>query len=776
MKKSLSRVLSLALVLAMLIGVMPMAMADEVITDHVGHEASAEGWTWELDEANSTPATCGKAGELKYNCTFVDSTTNAKCTSVKTVTDPIPEGAGSDGKCLFADKENSNTATCTAAGEKTQECSVCGATQKVPTEKLGHEWGTDGKCIRCDVMHYTVTVTPDSVTLKINSNSKSASLSATVVDNTDGTTVSDATITWSDDADDTVMTLSNGTVTAVATKLPDDVSYTVTATYAEKFSGTAAITLADGDVYIDQDSDYKSGTAGFITLNPVLRYVEGNKAVEGVTYSYKVKKGKASVDPNTGTVTSNSHGVSQIEITATWAGETKTKDIYVSFYEEFEVTVKSSKTKFHLEEDNVLSSVKVDGQSVSSLNNDSVYDILNYLSNDDTSFVKLWTSSNNSASGKLSSSSNVDYSTYGTVLYQSKLKPITFEQIAGKTGDAVIHFQLGNASADSPEYVVTATGTIEVNFGDVKADITYQTTKDAAVTFDEDDFDKFFDASKASGSLEYVVFGVDSTIPETGALYTDDTNSAKTVSSTMDFYYRYDSKENDGNYDYDLDEVTYEPYSRAKEAYTDLIPFTCYSTSSGVTVSGVVAIEVTDELPFTDVAEKDWYFDYVSYVYNKGIMNGTSSTKFSPNNTLTRGMVVTMLYRIEGEPSVASYDTFKDVDDDEWYYKAVEWAAKYGIVNGITATTFGPEQNITREQLAAILYRYADYKDLSTSTGSTKLTSFTDYKSVSSYAETAMKWAVYNTIINGRTATTLAPKGTATRAEAAKMLYVFLEG
>jgi len=160
-------------------------------------------------------------------------------------------------------------------------------------------------------------------------------------------------------------------------------------------------------------------------------------------------------------------------------------------------------------------------------------------------------------------------------------------------------------------------------------------------------------------------------------------------------------------------------------------------------------------------------------VVEEGIMNGTSDTTFSPNGTLTRGMVVTMLYRAAGEPFTNADIDFTDVADSAWYANAVAWAASHGIVEGVGNGMFAPDASITREQLATILYRYARSADMSTVHGSISLDDFKDGKSVSSYAEEAMQWAVYEKIMQGSDSN-LNPKNTATRAEAAAMFQRFL--
>lgn len=182
--------------------------------------------------------------------------------------------------------------------------------------------------------------------------------------------------------------------------------------------------------------------------------------------------------------------------------------------------------------------------------------------------------------------------------------------------------------------------------------------------------------------------------------------------------------------------------------------------------------EELDE-PFADVDELDWFYDAVVYVYNEGMMDGISATQFAPNSNLTRGMVVTMLYRLEGEPRVTGSSGFDDVASGAWYADAVTWAAENGIVNGVSDTEFAPNVNITREQLAAILYRYADYNDYDVS-GRDDLSEFTDRSSISSYALDAMRWAVDEGLITGITNTTIEPQGTATRAQAATMFMRFM--
>lgn len=175
------------------------------------------------------------------------------------------------------------------------------------------------------------------------------------------------------------------------------------------------------------------------------------------------------------------------------------------------------------------------------------------------------------------------------------------------------------------------------------------------------------------------------------------------------------------------------------------------------------------KLPFTDVSTSDWFYDDVAFVYENGLFSGTDSRSFSPNASMTRAMLVTVLYRLEGEPTVTGRSSFTDVRSGAYYEKSVIWAAANGIVTGTDSTSFSPDTKVTREQLAAILYRYAQYRKLDTD-ASAKLNSFTDADSVSAYASEALGWAVSEGLINGASGK-LMPKGDATRAQVAAILH-----
>lgn len=205
--------------------------------------------------------------------------------------------------------------------------------------------------------------------------------------------------------------------------------------------------------------------------------------------------------------------------------------------------------------------------------------------------------------------------------------------------------------------------------------------------------------------------------------------------------------------------------------------YTFAMPAGDVTVTGTFALEEEEEepwppFPFTDVPETMWYYDSVYYVYAHGLMNGTAATLFSPGNPTTRGMLVTILYRMEGSPQGAGWGPFTDVTPGAYYAQPIAWAAWNSIVNGITSTTFAPDRNVTREQMAAILYRYTAWKEWDVSQQG-NLFQFTDWQKVQTYARTPLAWAVASGLIQGKENQRLDPGGPATRAEVATILQRF---
>ncbi len=181
--------------------------------------------------------------------------------------------------------------------------------------------------------------------------------------------------------------------------------------------------------------------------------------------------------------------------------------------------------------------------------------------------------------------------------------------------------------------------------------------------------------------------------------------------------------------------------------------------------------------PFNDVKATDWYYSEVKYAVQNELFNGVSDDTFAPNSPLTRAMLVTILYRAEGEPEASASSEFSDIKASDWFGKAVIWASENGVVNGYDDGTFKPNANITREQIATIIYNFANYKKCDTSAAATTniVNQYTDSMTVSAYAIKGFRYVVGEGIMNGKTENTLNPKDNATRAEAATILRRFLE-
>ena len=218
--------------------------------------------------------------------------------------------------------------------------------------------------------------------------------------------------------------------------------------------------------------------------------------------------------------------------------------------------------------------------------------------------------------------------------------------------------------------------------------------------------------------------------------------------------------------DADGDKVSYR--DRGDGEYTFTMP------DSKVTVKAVFTKIVTG-LPFVDVASNAWYYDAVEYVYENELFEGMSAYIFGPNEPMNRAMLVTVLYRLEDEPRVTAANNFSDVVNNSWYEDAVLWANEHGIVEGYGNGLFKPLDNINREQIATIMYRYAIYKGMDTVTLEENLIGFVDGNKVSGWAVQAMNWAVGQGIFSGRGANNLEPQSNATRAEVAQIMMNYLE-
>ena len=291
----------------------------------------------------------------------------------------------------------------------------------------------------------------------------------------------------------------------------------------------------------------------------------------------------------------------------------------------------------------------------------------------------------------------------------------------------------------------------------------YKVMKDVTLTAEWD----YNGSSSSSGSTRYTVSVEDT---DNGSVEVSPTRASKgsTVTVTV--------KPDEG---YELDELTVTDKNGDRIKLTDKGDgkYTFQMPASKVTVEAVfTAVEPEPEgLPFTDVTSGDWFYDAVAYVYDKGMMEGTTDTTFAPAMNLTRSMIAQVLYNLEERPEAPGAAGFTDVAAGAWYADAVNWAAARGIVKGYDTGAFGPEDSVTREQLAAILYRYAQAKGYDTTRGGMAVREFSDSASISDWAQEAMAWAVNAQVLSGKGNGVLDPQGTATRAEVAQMLMNFGE-
>ena len=289
----------------------------------------------------------------------------------------------------------------------------------------------------------------------------------------------------------------------------------------------------------------------------------------------------------------------------------------------------------------------------------------------------------------------------------------------------------------------------------------YKVMKDVTLTAEWD----YNGSSSSSGSIRYTVSVEDT---DNGSVEVSPTRASKgsTVTVTV--------KPDEG---YELDELTVTDKNGDSVKLTDKGDgkYTFKMPASKVTVEAVFTAAKVEGLPFTDVTSGDWFYDAVAYVYDKGMMEGTTDTTFAPTMNLTRSMIAQVLYNLEERPEAPGAAGFTDVAAGAWYADAVNWAAARGIVKGYDTGAFGPEDSVTREQLAAILYRYAQVKGYDTTQGGMAVREFSDSASISDWAQTAMSWAVNAQVLSGKGNGVLDPQGTATRAEVAQMLMNFGE-
>lgn len=401
--------------------------------------------------------------------------------------------------------------------------------------------------------------------------------------------------------------------------------------------------------------------------------------------------------------------------------------------------------------------------------------------------------SDNKLSIKHQKSSGVEYYT-GTVDTTSGTKMVTFETngFSPFTISAVAAY-VGTTAYPTLQEAANAANsgdTIVVKNG-ASHDLTFTATKSvkvknetgAAVTVKFNGTDKKFgngetetfsytkpSSSSGGSSSGKTTFKVVTSAVNNGGVNASPSNAEKGATITITL---------SPDKGYKLDKLTVtdgsgKTVSTVKKSDT-VYTFTMPASAVKVGVSYVKATETPSETKFNDVSANDWFASAVDYVTGKGMMNGTADNTFSPKANTTRGMVVTVLYRLENQPSTSAA-SFTDVASGAYYANAVAWANANGIVSGYGSGKFGPNDKVTREQLAAILYRYAQYKKYDVSVGEdTNILSYDDAQSISSYAIPAIQWACGAGVVTGKSGSKLDPKGNATRAEVAAMLMRFCE-
>lgn len=802
---------------------------------------------------------------------------------VVTVTDQKDQPVSA--KEITWSSDDENVATVTRGSVK----AVAAGTAKI----TAHVVFPDGseQDLYCDVkVSNTYTISADDITVFVG---ETADIVPTVKDAA-GQVVTNASVGSSIKSGGDYITLEGLTVKGVKT----GVAY-VTLSYQPAGESNPAtkevkVTVTDGGIVCDNYSAPASYTNTH-TLTP--SYGKNGTYLKDVSFTYSAV-GAGKVDAN-GTVTCSGAGLTTVTITALIDNKSvDTKTVYVSFYadQDIEVTMKNGLNSFTFGSTTALTNGKaLSSQMLTTLNDNTavglfqygvLFDTLGTSTTAATLTIPTGTSSGSNPTKKIAVLSDLSNVTL-TVNSKSSSKSFTF----GYT------FRNGIGTGD----VILGAGTVTVNIGQSGGDIVYETDYSTPITFDEDDFEDFWNAyyTAASNTLSYVQFGVDSTTPKYGTLYTTSSKGTK-VTSTMKFQPNYRSS---SSY-YDLDAVYYVPSTSYTSAYSVEIPFTAYggTTTASYTLSGTVVIDlnnatttitsrgvvlgsgttsiadmmvsdyksktnmdlsyVTFTLPdvedgrlfynyssilnstrvaktdafyvspttsqlsldkvafipaagktgkvtlsytgydkngknpysgkivltvtaktksvtFTDVTTTySWAADSIDFLYYEDVVNGTSSTKFGPSASITRGDFMIMLYRAFLESDYKNYNVtsnFADVTKgtttySQETYQAVGVAKYLGIAKG-DGTKFNPKSSITREEAMTLIYRTLEAVKLDLEYTTSKTTSsFTDYSSVSSYARDSISYLIRHGIVIGSN-NKISPKSNITRAEMAVILH-----
>lgn len=808
MKKHMTRALALVLTVVMILGAVPFAMAETAIEVtaskydvwpgqtvtlrmNAGDNVTTSGVEWDNGEKANTisytvpedavgthtvgvKVTFGTPGDYTYETGSVTLNINTPADSIS-----ISGGAA---EAMVGESVTFSASTAPSGNDSDIDWSVApsGASVKDGRFKATEE-GTytitatakNGPSVDDDVTDTrTITVKPAAYRVSVSDatiglTSKTSTVSYTVTATTEGAEVPEVTPSFSVTSGSTYLSVDeNGLITP---KKAGTAEVTVTVTIdGQSYSGSGDITVTDkGAITCAQDMDEVNGDSASMTFE--LTGVEADSVAWTVsvsgeeTFSVSDSSFTGSTRATVTVEAEDGNGVAAVKVTADWGDNAASATFYISFYERnsFSVELADGVDEFDFDENDVFS--RVQGNSSGATRKS-----LQSMITDGAGTRVIFTEdrAGNSRIGRINCGNKSSFAQYDpddeNDYAITDLDELSFEVLG--EGEYELDFEVYDLV--NGKGLATSMGTITIITGEGgKGDIEYTCNAGGSVALKVADFEDYWeeaDAGEKNEDLNYVTFEVSSSTYMDGTLYHD----GSVLKAAWKCYADYDNKKNT----YDLSKVTYK--ANVNQSGTDSVAFTCYG-EEGSKVSGVLTFKISGgDVDFSDVKSTDWFYDEVAFVVGEGVMNGTSKTEFSPNGTLTRAMVVTMLYRMENEPAVASADTFTDVSYGSWYYSAVEWAAKNGIVNGVGNGKFAPDTAITREQLAAILYRYTtEYKNSSASGGS--FAGFSDADKVSEYAQTAMKWAVGEGIITGDNGK-LMPQGNATRAQAAAMFARFM--